>query len=139
MAKRDAPKKDNAKGRTKASARAGTRTAMNKALAADTRARRFQAAERRRQSPDYTVPMNAVIEARNPETNEIEIVPHPKRGKRIRLSATVRDARAMQSTRIRHKREQRRNFSRLSPKDKLDHREAGSLHILPRSILADRA
>lgn len=150
MAKAEKPKKENSRGRSKAAGRAGTQTEKNKRRAAETRTRRHAAAERRRQSGEYVVPMNAMIpsadlprknynalvEACNEAGIAVpEFVPDPRRGMKLtrgpRLSEIVR-RREEQIRRIARKRRQREAFSALSHADKREHREAGKAHRLPR-------
>lgn len=121
MAKRDAPKTDNSRGKSKATGRAGTRTAANKQRGAATRLHRLMRASNRRASKDYIVPMNATIEARNPDTQQIEIAPDPKRGKKLNRSKRLSDVlarREEQAARIEKKQAQRDNFRKLSPAEK---------------------
>lgn len=139
MAGRDAPKKDNARGRTKAQNRAGTQTARNKAQRISTLASRHRAAQTRRDSEEYIVPMQAMVPLSklprkfqskwredHPENVEADpLVADPKRGMKLRLPETVRDARAAQTARVARKRAQRRTFAALKPAERRAHREAG--------------
>lgn len=150
MAKAEKPKKDGARGRSKAASRAGTRTAENKARAAETRQRRHNAAENRRSSDSFVIPMEAMIPiselpkgARGrmreqfphdtDESGNPIMIPDPKRGTISKKGVMeVISRRIAQSRKVAVKRTQRRNFSKLTPKQKREHREAGIAHKIPR-------
>lgn len=103
MASKDKPKNAPGvkKGGTKSSRRS-SRTIANKERGANTRAGKLERAAERRAKGATVV----------------------KDGKKMK-SATVRDSRLVQSRRVATKRTQRQNFSKLSPAEKVAHREAG--------------
>lgn len=112
MAKRDAPKKDNARGRSKAAGRAGTRTAQNKARRAEAHARK----------------LTRKVEKRRLVILEVQGNDGSYRTATVRRKAAMRvqaDRAAIQIGRIEKKAEQRREFAKLKPKEKAEHRAAG--------------
>lgn len=86
------------------SSRWSERTKANKARAAASRENRLvKAAERRSKGATVGDPVSG----------------------KVKKSVVTRDRRELQSARVGRKAEQRRNFSKLSPAEKLAHREAG--------------
>jgi hypothetical protein len=113
------PKPSESKGKTKRERHSATTTA-NKLRGMRSRENRLQRAAERRRSRDYIYPDGK------------------HQGKKTRRGTTVhRESmiRREQAThRIFNKREQRRNFKRLSPAQKSEHRIAGSEHRRPRLL-----
>lgn len=137
MAKRDAPKASASKGKTKAQ-RHSAQTIANKKRAEMSRLHRLGRAIMRRESLEYTVPMNAEIPVSKlpkkmrdkfpadlDEQGNPIMVADPKRGMVKLAPPTVRDARAAQTARVNRKRTQRQNFAKLTFVEKREHREAG--------------
>lgn len=117
----------------KKSERRSARTIENKRRAAETReARLLVAAERRTKGATVTIPLNAVVDTgMKNERGEAILVPHKQRGKKVK-SAGVRDAREIQAGRVARKKTQRRNFSALAPKEKIEHRDDGRRQFVGR-------
>jgi hypothetical protein len=112
MAKRDAPKKDNAKGRSKASARAGTRTAQNKQRQEATRQRKLA----RRMENGKLV----ILEVR---ANDGSF--KSARGKRRARMIEQAERSEIQIERIERKRATRERLRACTPKERAARREAG--------------
>lgn len=113
--------------------------------------RRIAKAEARRESNEYTIPLNSMVpiaslpaKARDKAIEELgedylsadQLVLNPRRGL-IERGQTLAEKilkREDQKRRIEAKREQRRKFAALSPEEKHEHRAAGREHRAPRSL-----
>jgi len=153
MADKDKPKKDNARGRTKASLRSGTQTALNKARAAQSRQNRLQRAAERRRKTTYMVPMDAMIPATElPKKAQAAMeflvdshgqpimVPNPKRGMSVR-GKQCGDAvtkREIQAEKITRKRETRARLKSLGSKQRAQARVKGDRQFMQRDEGAKR-
>lgn len=138
------PKKDNARGRSKAANRSGTQTLRNKERAAETRQRRLQAAQERKLKNTFVVPLDAVVvlaelpakernKLREAFPNDVDehghpiVIPDPMRGVQARgkrCGDAVKN-REIQFAKIRRKRETRKRLASMSPKERREARAAG--------------